>query len=300
MRDRPPVSRARLRAALEAGGAAPRKRHGQHFLLDDNLLAAIVRDAGVGPGDPVLEVGPGPGLLTRHLLGAGCRVTAVEIDVAMETVATALLGPPPGDDPWPLRWIRADALPGARRLGPELEAVLPEVGACVSNLPYGIAGPLLGAFAVHPSGPARSVVMVQRELALRLAAPVGGRDYGPLAVLLALTSRVKVLRKVPPGAFWPPPRVDSAVVAIDRKADAPPPEALAAVERFLALAFHSRRKTLPNSLSEATGEPAAACSAALGLTENQQKQRPEAFEALQLCDLAQVWADHALGERYRP
>jgi len=295
----PPVSRASLRAALEAGGAVPRKRHGQHFLLDDNLLAAIVRDAGVGLADQVLEVGPGPGLLTRHLLAAGCRVVALEIDPAMTGVARALIEPALRGA-GRLRWIEADALAGGRRLGPELLAALPECSALVANLPYGIAGALLGSLAGHPAAPGRSVVMVQRELAERLMAPPGTRDFGPLAVLVALTSQVRLLRRVPARAFWPAPRVESAVVSLTTLPDGPPAAALDALRAFLGGAFHARRKTMVNSLAEWSGTSAHDVLACLSLQENQQKWRAEAFEAVQLFELAQVWAVHALGERHRP
>lgn len=283
----------RLKAALAAAGASPRKRHGQHFLLDDNLLAAIVRAAEPLDGKRVLEVGPGPGLLTRHLLGAGARVVGLEIDPLMHAVARDLMGELP---PASLRWIEADALAGSRRLGPELAQTLGHVDAMVSNLPYNIAGPLLGALACHPTPPARQTVLVQREMGDRLTAQPGSRDYGPLAVLMALTSRVKLDRPVRPQSFWPPPRVESVVLVIEPLPDRPDSATLDLVSGFLAAAFHNRRKTLWNSVRNAPGGQSGAARA----PEAWKTLRAEALDPVQLCALAHTWAGIAPGERHRP
>lgn len=295
----PPILRPRLEAVLQAAGAAPLKRHGQNFLLDHNLLAAIVRDAGVGPGDQVLEIGPGPGLLTRHLLDVGAAVRAVEIDPAMEEVARALVEP----HLWQsgrLRWVLADALDGARTLSPALLEVLAGTTHLVANLPYGVAAPLLMALAREPVAPPLQVAMIQKELGERLTAAPGGRTYGPLAVIRALTCTIRVLRKVPPVSFWPAPKVDSVVLRLERIPAWPGKDALERLERFLGLAFHTRRKTLLNSVAEASGRTASDVQAILELQEKHQKRRAEAFEALQLDHLARKWADHAPGERPRP
>jgi 16S rRNA (adenine1518-N6/adenine1519-N6)-dimethyltransferase len=292
-----PVSRERLRAALASAGAAPRKRHGQHFLLDDNLLDAIVRHAGELDGRRVLEVGPGPGLLTRHLLSAGASVVAVEIDHAMEQVAGALIEP---DLATGLEWIEADALAGSRRLGEATDAALGRVDAFISNLPYGIAGPLLGAVACHPSPPGTQVVLIQKEMGERLVAAPGTRDYGPLAVLMALAAQVRVLRAVPPAAFWPPPKVDSVVVSLSPRPERPDPGELSGLSSFLALAFHNRRKTLWNSVRQACGDSVASALDPDAIPESWKKVRAEALDPVQLYDLAQTWAGIAPGERHRP
>ena len=246
----------------------------------------------------MLEVGPGPGLLTRHLLAAGAAVVAVEIDPAMQQVAQELVEPElwSGD----LTWVEADAMAGPRTVSDALRSVLPGCSALVANLPYAIAAPLLAALACEVDGPPRQVVMIQKELGQRLSAPPGGRDYGPLAVVMALSSHVKVLRKVPAQAFWPPPKVESSVLGIHRRADWPGAERLQSLQVFLSLAFHNRRKTLLNSVAEAMDGSASDVQEALQLQENEQKRRAEAFPALQLDDLARKWAESALGERYRP
>jgi 16S rRNA (adenine1518-N6/adenine1519-N6)-dimethyltransferase len=256
-----------------------------------------VRDAGVGSEDTVLEVGPGPGLLTRHLLAAGAQVRAIEIDPGMGPVASELLGDPVGDR---LVWVEADAMAGGRRLSEALHKLLPGCSAMVANLPYGVAAPLLGSLVVEPQAPDLLVVMIQKEMGDRLVAAPGGRDYGPLAVLMSLTAEVRVLRKVPPQAFWPRPKVDSVVVRIERKSDRPSPGELVRLQVFLAAAFHSRRKMLVNSLSEAWRETPDAILSSIYLKDSEKRWRAEAFLPVQLCLLAQEWAQSALGERYRP
>ncbi len=299
-RPRPaPILRPRLEVALRSAGAAPLKRHGQNFLLDDNLLAAIVRDAEVVPGEVVLEIGPGPGLLTRHLLAAGAEVRAVEIDPAMEAVAEQLVEPALREG-GRLTWIHADALDGPRRLGPGLRAALPGTRALVANLPYHVAAPLLACLMSEEAAPERQVVMIQKEFADRLTAAPGGRDYGPLAVLAAVTSRARTLRRVPARAFWPVPKVQSAVLRLDRRPGRPASAEVRELETFLGLAFHARRKTLLNSVAEASGRSAGEVQSVLELQENEQKKRAETFEPLQLHALARTWADYAPDERLRP
>ena len=284
------VSLARLRAALEAAGAPPRKRHGQHFLVDNNLLALVAREGGAGPGDTVLEIGPGPGLLTRHLLAGGARVVAVEIDPRARAAAEALIEP----ELWPaLEWVEADALDGPRALSGAVRERLPRCTHLVGNLPYNVSVPLLLNLLTEEAGPRRLVATVQLEVAERLLAGPGGRDYGPTSVLAALCAERRLVRRIGPQAFWPRPRVDSAVVALDRRVRRPQTLALAALQAFMPLAFHARRKRLSNSVALATGRPAGEVARLLGLGENLERWRAEAFPPLQLCALAHRWAAHA-------
>jgi len=283
----PAVRMADLRAALEAAGAPPRRRHGQHFLQDANLLAAIVRDAEVTPQDTVLEIGPGPGLLTRELLATGARVLAVEIDTRVRQVAGALIEPELAER---LQWIEADALAGSRELSPELLAVLPRCTRVVANLPYNIAVTLVVNLLREPTAPERLVVMVQREVGERLLAGPGSKAYGSLSVITGLLATGRILRRVPPTAFWPPPKVQSVVVGLDRRADRPSEPELKELDAFLAGAFHSRRKIMLNSLAGHAGCTASEVARRLGLDENSEKRRAEACLPVQLFRLAHAWA----------
>lgn len=292
----PPIPLATLRAVIGGADAPPRKRHGQHYLQDPNLLAAIVRDAGVGPGDVVLEIGPGPGLLTRHLLAAGAAVRAIEIDPRAKPVAERLIEAPL----WPaLSWVEGDALDGPRSLSPRLRAQLPGCTHVVSNLPYNVAAPLIVLLLEEPRSPDRLVVMIQAEMGERLLAEPGSRDYGGLSVVIGLCAEAKVLRRVPPDAFWPPPKVDSVVLDLCRRADRPSGEALRELHDFLGLAFRARRKTLPNSVAQASGVPVAEVCRRLGLDEKVRKLRAEAFSPVQFAALAHEWASYASSGRKR-
>ena len=292
----PPIPLAALRAAVLDAGAPPRKRHGQHFLQDANLLAALVRDAGVGPQDVVLEIGPGPGLLTRHLLAAGARVRAVEIDTRIRAAAERLVEP----GLWPrLQWTESDALDGPAALSPALRALLPGCTQVVSNLPYHVAAPLIVLLLEEPAAPDRLLCMIQAEMGQRLLAGPGTRDYGSLSVVSQLCAAGRVVRKVPPEAFWPVPRVASVVVELRRRADRPEPAELAALHAFLALAFQARRKTLVNSVAQAAGLPVGEVAARLALPENLRRSRAEAFGPVQLKQMAMLWASHAKGGRKR-
>jgi len=286
----PAVSLARLRAALAASGAPPRRRHGQHFLVDNNLLALIAREGGAGPDDTVLEIGPGPGLLTRHLLASGAQVVAVEIDPRARGAADALIEPELRPR---LEWIEGDALAGTRALSPALLERLPHCTHLVSNLPYNVSVPLLLNLLTEPVGPRRLVATVQREVGARLLAGPGGRDYGPVSVVAALCAERRLVRAIGPQAFWPRPRVESVVLALDRRGRRPQTLALGELQAFMPLAFHTRRKRLPNSVALATGRGAEEVARLLGLGENLRTWRAEAFSPLQLCALAHRWAIHA-------
>ncbi len=293
----PPVSLARLRGALDAAGAPPRKRHGQHYLLDDNLLALITREARIGPADTVLEIGPGPGLLTRHLLAAAGSVVAIEIDGKVRLAAQELIEPELARR---LRWLEGDALAGSRTLAPDVAAVLPRCSRVVSNLPYNVGAQLVMLLLTHPCCPERLVFLLQREVGERLLALAGCRDYGPLAILTSLCSRPRLVRRIAGSAFWPRPRVESVLVALDRLVVRPEATQLQELERFLPAAFHNRRKTLVNSLAGASGLTAGEVGARLGGLEKVEKGRAEAFVPVQLLDLAHCWAATAPGEPNRP
>lgn len=231
-------------------GLHPSKSLGQNFVVDPNTIRRIVRLAGLPPGVRVLEVGPGLGSLTLGLLDAGHPVTAVELDPRLaellpETVAARL---PRAD----LTVVTADAAQVTDDLG--------EPAALVANLPYNVAVPvLLHCLATFPSLE-RSLVMVQREVADRLAAPPGSKTYGIPSVKVAWYGNADRVGTVPPTVFWPVPRVDSGLVLVTAHEDAAaahggqPREAVFAVVDRL---FAQRRKTVRHALAGWVGRESA-------------------------------------------
>lgn len=225
----------------------PRKALGQHFVIDPNTIRRLVRLAGVQRDQVVLEIGPGLGSLTLGLLAAGARVLAVETD---RVLAEALPGTVAERLPaavGALRVLHADAL----RL-PQLPGPAPT--ALVANLPYNLAVPiLLEALARLPSL-ASGLVMVQAEVAQRLAAGPGSRTYGGPSVKLAYFAAARRAGTVSRAVFWPAPRVDSELVAFTRH-ESPPDLPRSAVFPVVDAVFAQRRKTLRAGLSHLAGSP---------------------------------------------
>jgi 16S rRNA (adenine1518-N6/adenine1519-N6)-dimethyltransferase len=238
-----------LREALAAAGVAARKRLGQHFLLDLNLTRKIARLAGPLDGESVIEVGPGPGGLTRALLEAGARVVAVEKDERFIPILGEIAARADGR----LTVIRADAL----TLDP---TDLPVGAAIVANLPYNVATPLLIQWLTGPLRPRAMTLMFQKEVAERIAAARGSEHYGRLSVLTQALCDARVVMDLPARAFTPPPKVDSAVVQLIPKPDRPAGDLIAALERVTHDAFGQRRKMLRSSLKALGG--ASLCAAA--------------------------------------
>ncbi|MFT5682680.1 MAG: 16S rRNA (adenine1518-N6/adenine1519-N6)-dimethyltransferase [Myxococcota bacterium] len=213
-----------------------RKRFGQHFLTSAPTVQRIVRTAGVGEGSRVLEIGPGLGVLTEALLAAGADVTAVELD---RDLSAFLRERHPT-----LNLIVADAV----KL--DWPALLPGSGwRCVANLPYNIGTRLVTRMVVLPGTFDRLVVMLQREVAERMVAPAGNRKRGSLSVHMEAYATVRLAIRVPPGAFHPPPRVESAVLEVNLRET--PLIGTASIEQFARVnraAFSAPRKTLRNAL----------------------------------------------------
>jgi 16S rRNA (adenine1518-N6/adenine1519-N6)-dimethyltransferase len=255
----------RPRALLEKYGLRAKKSWGQNFLGDEVVLDHIARLATPRPGDLVVELGAGLGHLTARLLAGGARVVAVERDRDMAAVLRGELGDR-------LTLLEADA---ARveygRIGSEYGTPTPTSTAApatpklsvVGNLPYHLTSPILFSLLDQVEHVARAVFLVQREVAERLAARPGTHAWGILSVLLQREADVSIERIVPPGAFLPPPKVESAVVcALFR----PPADPLADPARFRRLVkggFGQRRKTLANALRAARVAEPAALDAAL-------------------------------------
>jgi 16S rRNA (adenine1518-N6/adenine1519-N6)-dimethyltransferase len=238
-----------LRDVIAAHGLAARKALGQNFLLDLNLTRRIARAGGPLAGFHVVEVGPGPGGLTRALLMEGAEhLTAIERDrralPALEQIAAAA--------PGQLAMLEGDAL---RIDYAALAAGRPM--RIVSNLPYNIATPLLtGWLSAEPWPPywTSLTLMFQREVAERIVAAPGSKEYGRLSVLAQWRTRTKILFEVPARAFTPPPKVTSALVRLEPKPDAAPLP-VKAVETVTAAAFGQRRKMLRSSLRRLWPDP---------------------------------------------
>jgi 16S rRNA (adenine1518-N6/adenine1519-N6)-dimethyltransferase len=245
-----------LRDVIRRHGLTAKRSLGQNFLLDLNLTGRIARAAGPLEGVTVLEIGPGPGGLTRGLLSAGAqRVVAIERDERAIAALSEIAERHPGR----LAVVAADALDYDPRplLGDGPTRI-------VANLPYNIATALLISWlTIEPWPPwyDRLVLMFQREVAERLVAEPGGKQYGRLSVLASWRSRAKILFDVHPSAFVPPPKVTSSLVELVPRAS-PLSCDRGALERVTAAAFGQRRKMLRQSLKALTCDPLALLQAA--------------------------------------
>ncbi len=264
-----------LRDVIRRHDLTARKSLGQNFLLDLNLTARIARAAGPLEGITVVEVGPGPGGLTRALLALGARrVVAIERDrraiAALEEIAERC--------PGRLTVIEGDAL--ALDVAPHLDDGAVRV---VANLPYNIATALLVSWlTVEPWPPwyEALVLMFQREVAERIVATPGGKAYGRLSVLAGWRSEARILFDIAPSAFVPPPKVTSSLVRLVPRT-APLRCDRRALERVTAAAFGQRRKMLRQSLKSLGGDPAALlAAAALDPTARAEEISVEGFVAL--------------------
>jgi len=250
----------------------PEKRLGQHFLSDPGILGKIVDALDPTPEDVVIEIGPGKGSLTAILAPRVRSVIAIEKDRRLaEGLGTG------GSGLGELRVVSGDALrldwhallPSPKPLAPSPSFKI------VGNIPYSITSPLIEK-ALTPPLPERIVFLVQREVADRLAARPGSRDYGALTVGVQATCRVEKLFTVKRGAFRPVPRVDSALVRLSpRKDPLVAADEAAEFRRFVTTCFMRRRKQLRNVVMAATGQPAATVLAGLAQLEMDPAARPE-------------------------
>lgn len=231
------------KALLRRLGLAARKSFSQNFLADSYVVREIVDAAEVGPDDTVLEIGPGLGVMTRELVKRAGRVVAVELDRKIAELLPRLVSVPDR-----LSVIQGDVLDF------DPSAAMPEGYVVVANLPYHITSPALRHFLTTAHRPRRMVVMVQKEVAERIAAKPG--DMSLLAVMVQVYARVEMIRTVPADLFFPAPKVDSAVLRLDLYER--PPVDVGNPEDFLrivAAGFSRRRKQLHNSLSQSLWFP---------------------------------------------
>ena len=251
-----------LRDELEAHGLWANKGLGQHFLLDLNITRRIARTAGELAGKQVIEVGPGPGGLTRALLEAGAQVTAIEKDPRFLPLLEPLIEWSEGR----MRIVQGDALdvdeeallqygpPASPRPALEHAGGTPAVHI-VSNLPYNVGTPLLVKWLKAGAWRGDMTLMFQKEVAQRIVAKPDSDAYGRLAVLAQARCDARLEFTVPARAFTPPPKIASAIVRLTTRAD--PYPHLDALERVTAAAFGQRRKMLRAALRALTPEAEA-------------------------------------------
>ena len=252
------MSAAEVRAILARHGLRAQRARGQNFLVDEALAARLVDLAGVEAGDGVLEIGTGLGVLTRALAARAARVVTLEVDAGIVRALRAEAALPAN-----ALLIHADALRA------DLAALLGGLGRparVVANLPYSISAPVLRRLLDLRGQLADWSVMLQREVARRLVAPPGSRDYGSLGVLHGLVVRVEPVLELPPGCFYPVPRVRSSFLRIAPLTEPlVAPDELASVEAILRRAFGKRRKTLANALRELAPSSLASALDAVGI-----------------------------------
>jgi 16S rRNA (adenine1518-N6/adenine1519-N6)-dimethyltransferase len=270
------VGEPALRTVIERFGLRADKRLGQHFLLDANLLRRIVAAAGDLRDRTVLEIGPGPGGLTRALLASpAARIIAIERDPRCLLALQELAGSAGGR----LQLIEADAL------AIDLADLTSGRLTVVANLPYNIGTPLLVRWLDRLERLERLTLMFQREVAARITAPPGSRVYGRLSVLVQWLCEARSLMHLPARAFVPPPKVASSLIQLTPRPQPLAPADKPCLERVLAAAFGQRRKMLrvslrslgerPDALLEAAGVPATA--------------RAEEIDVAGFCRLARCW-----------
>ena len=239
-----------IRTLAEDLGTNPTKRWGQNFVVDAGTVRRIVRIAGVQPADAVVEVGPGLGSLTLALLEAGASVCAIEIDPRLAAALPSTVAARAPDDADRLTVIAADAL--------RVTSLDPSPSLLVANLPYNVSVPVILHFLETFPTLQRVLVMVQKEVAERLAAPPGSRTYGIPSAKAAWYCDVRLAGNIGRAVFWPVPRVDSTLVLMERRAAPATDVARKDVFAVIDAAFAQRRKALRGALAGVAGSPAAA------------------------------------------
>jgi 16S rRNA (adenine1518-N6/adenine1519-N6)-dimethyltransferase len=260
-----PPTPGQLRRLLASERLRPRRSLSQNFLTDAAALDEIVAAAELQPGERVVEIGPGLGVLTRRLLAAGASVLAVELDVRLAGWLRRELGGVPG-----FELIQADALTIHPR-----DCFPGEPFKLVANIPYHITSPLLHAFLEGERPPELTVLLVQAEVAERVAAAPGQLSY--LSVFVQNVAHAEIVARVPAAAFEPSPKVDSAILRLRRRTDPPVPvgEGREAFYRIVQAGFRQRRKQLHNGLGRELPVQREALAAAFAACRIDAERRPQ-------------------------
>jgi 16S rRNA (adenine1518-N6/adenine1519-N6)-dimethyltransferase len=237
-----PTSLRVIRALLAGKGIAPRKSLGQNFLIDQNILAKIMQAGAIGPGDWVVEIGPGLGALTQNLLEAGAKVTGIEYDGALTAILKERLAEYANFD-----LINQDFLQS------NLSALLGRKNSkfhykVMANLPYYITTPAIFQCIESPIAWQVMVFLVQKEVGMRICAQPGSKEYGALTVMLNYHGQVDYVATVPRTVFYPSPKVDSALIRIKPRGSATV-ALYPYLHRIVQTSFGQRRKTILNALS---------------------------------------------------
>ncbi len=267
--------------ALDALGLRAQRRLSQSFLTNPAIAAAIAESAELTLNDTVLEIGPGLGVLTQHLVRMARRVVAVELDAGLAAALSAQLGDPPN-----LEIVRADGLTV------DLAALVSPPFAVVANLPYHVANPILFRLLFHEPRPTRIVAMLQEEVAQRITGLNGRTTF--LGAAIATAADARIVRRVAPGSFHPVPKVHSAVVRLDLHAEpvVPWPEVPGFIE-FLRAGFTQPRKQLRNSLAAGLGVPPIEVAAIIAFAEVDPSHRGEQLALPVWVRLYRAWQAHA-------
>ena len=242
-----------IRGVMESRGLHPRHKLGQNFLIDLNLLDILIQGADLSPTDSVLEVGTGTGSLSERISESAGHLLTVDIDIYLQRMARDILGPHDN-----ITFAQGDILESKNKLNQEILKKWDDATAShgltkrkiVANLPYSVATPVIANALIAGIDIERMVVMVQWEMAQRMAAPASTKDYSSLSVLVQSLADVEILRQLPPSAFWPRPEVDSGIVRITPRAEKI--ARIASVPRYRAFLrdlYTHRRKNLRQALS---------------------------------------------------
>ncbi|HAI10593.1 MAG TPA: ribosomal RNA small subunit methyltransferase A [Phycisphaerales bacterium] len=264
-----------IKLLLDSFGLRPKKRFGQNFLHDGNKMQAILQAGELTAGELVLEVGAGTGALTGRLLDAGAKVVAVEVDKDLWPILDQQFAEQSN-----LTVIQGDVLQGKHHLNPQvIEQLGDKPFKLIANLPYNVASPLLINLVTQFPAMSHAIVMVQKEVADRLAAKPGSKTYGPMGIIVGATCDVQEVCTLSPSCFWPQPGVHSSVILVKRK-PMPITEDMGPFVELVHLLFGKRRKQLGAILGRDQELPQ-------GIT---YEMRPEVLSVEQLAALARMWS----------